>query len=209
MIVLGLGISRKETKKIYNFLNSYEKFNFHFETDLDRVAWKNSENIIMDRIENLENSLYANTKRSQSFTVTGDVGFYFLPYLELLINNFPYLKIISTKKSKKNTFNDIMNDIKTNSSLFARLFMFKKKYKNHWVNHNGSSWEKDCVLDKCYPKFKVASLEESINRYIEMYISNLKTLQRKYPKNIKIFFSDELDSNYGKKKILSFMEYKS
>ena len=56
---------------------------------------------------------------------------------------------------------------------------------HHWIDHNGSSWEKDCVLDKCYPKFKVASLEESINRYIELYISNLKTLQRKYPKNIK------------------------
>tara|TARA_B100000676_G_C18049195_1_gene829963 strand:+ start:99 stop:692 length:594 start_codon:yes stop_codon:yes gene_type:complete len=194
-----------ETKRIHSFLNSYDNFNFHFESDLDRVSWKNSENIIVDRIQKLENSLYTNTKSNHSFDITGDVAFYFLPYLELIINNFPYLKIISTKKSKKNTFIDIMNDIKTNNSLFSRLFMFKKKYKNHWINHNGSNWEKDYILDKCYPKFKATNLEDSIHKYIEMYIAELKILQKRYPNNIKIFFSDELESKYGKKKMLSFI----
>ena len=208
MIVLGLGISRKETKKIHNFLDGHDKFNFHYESDLDKVSWKNSENIVVDRIRNLEHSLYDNIKSEKSFTVTGDVGFYFLPYIELLINNFPYLKILSTKKSKKNTFIDVMYDIETKNSIFSRLFMFKKKYKNHWINHNGSSWEKDYILDKCYPKFKVLNLEESINKYIEMYIADLKRLQKKYPKNIKVFFSDELDSSYGKKKVLSFIGQK-
>ena len=209
MIVLGLGISRKETKKIHNLLNSYDKFNFNFESDLKRISWKNSENIVVDRIEKLEKSLYDNTKSDKDFTVTGDIGFYFLPYLELIINNFPYLKIISTKKSKKKTFTDVMNDIETNNTLLTRLFMFKKKYKNHWMKHDGSSWEKDYILDKCYPKFDTLNLEDSINKYIDMYISDLRQLKKKYPQNIKIFFSDELDSNYGKKKLLSFIGYNS
>ena len=101
MIVLGLGISRKETKKIHNFLNSQEKFIFDYESDLEKISWYDSENIVINRIEQLENRLYKNTKSENSFTATGDVGFYFLPYIELLLNNFPYLKIISTKKSKK------------------------------------------------------------------------------------------------------------
>ena len=58
MIVLGLGISRKETKKIHNLLNSYDKFNFHFESDLKKISWKNSENIVVDRIEKLEKRIY-------------------------------------------------------------------------------------------------------------------------------------------------------
>ena len=209
MIVLGLGISRKETKKIHNLLNSYDKFNFNFESDLQRVSWKNSENIVVDRIEKLEKSLYNNTKSDKDFTVTGDIAFYFLPYLELIINNFPYLKIISTKKSKKKTFTDVMNDIETNNTLLTRLFMFKKKYKNHWVKHDGSIWEKDHILDKCYPKFDTSNLEDSINKYIDIYIADLRQLKNKYPQNIKIFFSDELDSNYGKKKLLSFIGHNS
>ena len=87
--------------------------------------------------------------------------------------------------------------------------MFKKKYKNHWINHDGSSWEKDYILDKCYPKFDTLNLEDSINKYIDMYISDLRQLKKKYPQNIKIFFSDELDSNYGKKKLLSFIGHNS
>ena len=42
-----------------------------------------------------------------------------------------------------------------------------------------------------------------------MYISDLRQLKNKYPQNIKIFFSDELDSNYGKKKLLSFIGHNS
>ncbi len=209
MIVLGLGVSRKETKKIHSFLNNQKNFDFNFESDIDKISWHNSENIVVDRVKALEGRLYNNTSKSnKNFTVTGDIAFYFLPYIELLINNFPYLKFISTKKSKKNTFQDIMSDIDTNYSIFYRLFMLRKRYKNHWVNHDGYKWQKDYLLDKCYPKFISDSLEDSIQKYIDLYILDLKKIQKKYPKNLKVFYSDELDSNYGKKKVLSFIGVK-
>ena len=98
-----------------------------------------------------------------------------------------------------------MSDIKTDSSIFSRLFMFKKQYKNHWVEHDGRNWEKDYLLDKCYPTFNNHNLKESVNKYIDLYISDIKKIQKKYPKNLKVFYSDELDSKYGTKKILSFI----
>ena len=206
MIVLGLGVSRKETKKIHKFLNSQKNFHFDYESDIDDIAWSNSENIMINRIELLEKRLYTNTsKLNNNFKVTGDIAFYFLPYIELLINNFPYIKLICTKKSKKYIFNDVMSDIKTDNSIFSRLFMFKKQYKNHWVEHNGRNWEKDYVLDKCYPTFHNNNLKESVNKYIDLYISDIKKIQKKYPKNLKVFYSDELDSKYGTKKVLSFI----
>ena len=206
MIVLGLGVSRKETKKIHKFLNNQKNFVFNLETDIHKVSWKNSENVVINRIKELENRLYSNTsKLNKNFHATGDIAFYFLPYAELLINNFPYIKFICTKKSKKNIFNDIMSDLETKNSIFSRLFMLKKKYKNHWVNHDGNEWEKDYLLDKCYPKFNKNNLESSVYKYIDLYIENLKKIQKKYPKNLKVFYSDELESEYGKKKILSFI----
>jgi hypothetical protein len=206
LIVLGLGVSRKETKRIHNFLNNQKNFNFDFESDLHKISLDNSENIVINRIKELENRLYNNTsKLNKNFHVTGDIAFYFLPYTELLINNFPYIKFISTKKSKKNIFNDIMSDIETKNSIFSRLFMFKKRYKNHWIEHNGDKWEKDYLLDKCYPKFNNNNLENSIYNYIDLYIENLKKIQKKYPKNLKVFYSDELESEYGKKKVLSYI----
>ena len=76
------------------------------------------------------------------------------------------------------------------------------------MNHNGRKWEKDYILDKCYPKFDADSLKISIDKYIDLYHSGLKKIQRKYPKNLSTFYLDELNSDYGKKKILSFISSK-
>ena len=145
------------------------------------------------------------SKNNNNSNIVGEVAFYFLPYAELLINNFPYIKFICTKKNKKNTYNDIMSDIKTDNSILSRLFLLRKKYKNHWLNHNGKKWQRDYVLDKCYPTFETDSLTASINKYIELYNIEIKKLNKKYPKNLQIFYSDEINSEYGKNKILSFL----
>ncbi len=209
MIIFGLSSSRREAKKVHTFLNKQNGFCFDFESDISSVSWKNSENIIMDRVQLLEKKLYNNTMKNNSHAaIVGEVAFYFLPYVELLINNFPYIKFICTKKNRKNTYNDIISDIKTNNSLLSRLFLWKKQYKNHWFDHNGKKWERDHVLDKCYPTFEDESLKRSINKYIELYNMKIKTLNKKYPNNLGVFYSDEINSNYGKQKVFSFMGFK-
>tara|TARA_Y100001970_G_scaffold88847_3_gene112149 strand:+ start:619 stop:1248 length:630 start_codon:yes stop_codon:yes gene_type:complete len=206
VIIFGLSASRKEAKKIHLFLNSQNGFCVNYESDLQNISWNNSENIVINRVHALEKKIYNNTsKMKDNFRVVGDTGFYLLPYLELLINNFPYIKFIYTKKSKQNTYDDIISDIKTDYSTLYRLLFFKKKYKNHWIEHNGKKWEQDYILDKCYPKFKIDKLEDSIYKYMDYYDRNTKRISRKYPKNLKIFYSDEISSNYGKNKVLSFI----
>ena len=209
MIVIGLSSSRKETKKIFSFLNKEKYFKISFESDLKKISWRDSENIAVKRIKILEKSLYSNVSKSQNqFKMTGEVGFYFLPYVELLIKNFPYLKFICTNKNKKKIYYDLLAEIKINHNFLLRFLFFKKKYKNYFINHDGTKWEKDFVLDKCYPKFKTDSLEQGLEKYIDTYYSSLKFLQRKYPKNLKLFYSDELKSEYGKKKIFKFIGLK-
>mgnify|MGYP006101129217 CR=1 FL=1 len=206
MIVFALSSSRKETKKIYSFLNDQNGFCFDFESDISSVSWKNSENIIMNRVNFLEQKLYHNKfEKNKNSNIVGDVGFYFLPYVSLLIANFPHIKFICTKKNRKNTYNDIISDIKTNNSIFSRFIFLKKKYKNHWIEHDGKKWEKDYLLDKCYPKFEINNLKDSIEKYISLYNMEIKTLNKKYPKNLKVIYSDEIKSEYGKSKILSFL----
>lgn len=206
MIIFGLAVSRKETKKIHNFFNKLDHFDLEYEGDVKEISWYNSENIVINRVNYLENKLYKNINSSNNnFHVTGDVAFYYLPYLELLINNYPYIKFISTKKSKKHIFQDLKSDIRTNSSFLSRLLFFKKKFRNHWYDHNGKKWEKDYINDKCYPKYDIDDLDKSIHMYIDNYISDMKKIQKKYPKNLKVLFSDELNSSFGKKKIFNFI----
>ena len=43
---------------------------------------------------------------------------------------------------------------------------------------------------------------------MDLYYSNVKKIKKKYPNNLKTFYSDELQSNYGKKKVFSFIGVK-
>ena len=209
MIVIGLSSSRVESKKIFSFLRKEDSIFVNYESDLEKFSWNNSENIIIKRIQELEKRVYHNTSSNKNqFKVFGEVSFYILPYLEILINNFPYLKFVCTTRSRKKSYDDIIKDITNENNFLLRLFLFKKQFKNHFIEHNGKKWEKDYILDKCYPNFKLNSLDEGIKEYIDLYYSRVKKIEKKYPNNFKIFYSDELNSKYGKKKIFSFIGLK-
>ena len=209
MIVLGLSCSRNESKKLFSFLNTNKEINVNYESDINNVSWYDSENIIMNRIKKLESKLYNNTNRNKKqHKIFGEVSFYMLPYLELLLNNYPYLKFICTVKSRKKTFNDILNEYINENNFLLRILLLRKKYKNHLIDHEGKKWQKDYILDKCYPKFKVETLNDAVEQYIDLYYNNVKKLEKKYPKNFQTFYSDELNSKYGKKKIFSFIGMK-
>jgi len=209
LIVVGLSSSRSESEKIFSFFKKEKDIFVNYESDIKKFCWNNSENIIVKRIEFLEKSIYNNTSATKKqFKVFGEVCFYVLPYLEILINNFPYLKFVCTTKSRKKTYDDIIKDLINENNFLLRLFLFRKKFKNHFINHNGKKWQKDYILDKCYPKFKVDSLDAAIDEYIDLYYSSVKRIEKKYPNNLKVFYSDELQSKYGRKKIFSFIGVK-
>ena len=51
MIILGLGVSRKETKKLHKFFNNQDHFDLDYESDVKIFSWYNSENIVVNRIK--------------------------------------------------------------------------------------------------------------------------------------------------------------
>ncbi len=205
MIVIGLSCSRVESRRLYSFLKKDKKISVHFETDIKKVSWYDSENIVMKRIDSLENKLYENTNHNKKYNTFAEVSFYMLPYFELMVKNYPYLKFICTVKSRKKTQDDILKDYINERNFFLRLFLLRKKFKNHLIEHDGKRWQKDYIIDKCYPKFKSGNLEDSIIQYIDFYYNKVKDYEKKYPKNLQVFYSDELKSKYGRKKIYKFM----
>ena len=75
MIIFGLSISRKESRKICDFLNKEDGFNIGFESDLNKISWSDSQIIVMNRVKLLEKKIYNNTKKSnKKIKVVGDVG---------------------------------------------------------------------------------------------------------------------------------------
>ena len=205
MIVIGLSCSRIETRRLYSFLKKDKKISVDFESDIKKISWYDSENLVMERIDHLENKLYKNTNNNSKHSIFAEVSFYLLPYFELIVKNYPYLKFVCTVKSRKKTQKDILDDYINEKNFFMRILTWKKKFKNHLVEHDGKKWQKDYLIDKCYPKFKSDNLEESINQYIDTYYTKIKHFEKKYPKNLQVFYADELKSKYGRKKIYKFI----
>ena len=106
MIVVGLSAGRTETKELYSFLNSEDYISVSYESDLNRISWSDSENIIIERMKVLEKEMYTNNKKNnKNYKIFGEVAFYFLPYLELIIQNFPYIKFIYLTRDKNKMCN--------------------------------------------------------------------------------------------------------
>ena len=208
MVVVGLSAGRTETKELYTFLNSEDYISVSYESDLNNISWYDSENIIINRIKLLENEMYTNNrKNNKNYKIFGEVAFYFLPYLELVIQNFPYIKFIYITKDKNRIIKNLLKMTSSRRNLITRLF-YGSKTKNHWMLHNGVKWEKDFLLDKCYPKYDSNSRKNAIELFCDEYYQIIRTLIKKYPNNLKIFYSDELKSDYGRNKVLSFIGIK-
>ena len=83
MIVIGLSCSRIESRRLYSFLKKDKKISVDFESDIKKFSWYDSENLIMKRIDYLENRLYKNTNKNK-YSIFAEVSFYMLPYFELI-----------------------------------------------------------------------------------------------------------------------------
>lgn len=142
-IIFGLGTGRCGTVSLSKLLSSQEDCAITHELSKFRLPWEKNVNQF-DFIMNSINS------RSQKFI--GDVGFYYLPYVEEILKN-KNSKIIILKREKQKV---ISSYVKKTTSM------------NHWNEHDGKHWLFNS-WDHCFPKFKTRTKEEAISKYYDHY----------------------------------------
>jgi len=126
----------------------------------------------------------------------GDVGMYYLPYVEAILRIFPKAKFVCLKRDRDETVES-----------------FKKKIgrRNHWLVHNGNGWELDLNWDDKYPKYDLLNRDEAIGRYWDEYYTEAERLQSEHPSRFEIFPIETLNSKKGQDSIFDFigerMEY--
>lgn len=105
-----------------------------------------------------------------------DVALHYLPYISRFIKDLPELKVIALKRDKKEVINSFMQ--KTKGQKDWRVNFFKI-----WVQFFGGKIPLNMTQ------------EEALSEYYNHYNSELNYLQEKYPKVVKIFDIDELNTN--------------
>ena len=188
-IIFGIGTGRSGSTTLTHLLN-IQKNTFTFHEHPPGVPWFNGENIVKFHMKRFNLLL-------NSYSSVADVAHWWLPYAENIIKENPNSFFLCMKRDKIQTVNSFLK-IKGNG---------QKGSINHWIKHDGKFWSKN-IWDETYPKFKVDYIQEAVGEYWEYYYSKSDEIEKKYPKNFKIFDIDELSTEQGQLNILNFCNYK-
>jgi|GEM_PF-1050491 len=188
-MILGLGTGRCGTRSLSCFLSSQpgmvvlhegtlrgRDHPLHWEGDQDRVlAW------VKRLPEILGHPAY-----------TGDVGMYFLPYCELLMQRCPAIRFVCVERDRAEVVESFLRHLPD---------------RHPWLRHDGDRWRKDLVWDSAYPKFDEPDKGRAAGLYWDLYKAEVDRLVTLHPDSIRRFRTETLNSPAGRNEILDFIGY--
>lgn len=178
--IFGLGSGRCGTMSLSKILSYQIKTNITHEKI--RLPWK----IDIYRLNQLL-SIFVHDKTQNQFI--GDVAFYYLNYIDLIIQKLNNVKFICLIRD----YNEIL-----------KSFLIKTKGYNHWdpnIPITKYEWY------ECFPKYHNMNKTKSIKRYIKEYYQKCYYYQNKYPNVFKIFSINDLNTIDGQNKIFDFINF--
>lgn len=185
MNVIGCGTGRCGTKSFARLINSINGWQCTHEMK-PLLPWEFDKELAQDRLNYFQ---YHNE--------VADVAFYYLPYLEYLLEELDEIKVICLKRDKRET---------------VESFRRKVPNRNHWADHDGSFWGKDKIWDRTFPnmglqdKFSGADLKRaSLEEYWVQYYEQSEWLSDVYPDKLKIYPIDVLNDRGLQKEMFEFI----
>ena len=121
-----------------------------------------------------------------------DVSHWWLPYIEELAQDFN-ISIVVLKREKEATVN----------SFYRIKGSGEKGSINHWLDHNGSVWQKN-IWDECYPSYNVSDIKEAISLYWEQYYAEVESVRKRESSSIAVFDTNDLSNKNTQYKLLQF-----
>jgi hypothetical protein len=180
-IVIGLGTGRCGTQSLAVILNQQEFARVEHEQHGPAIAWQGDEERVADFIRR------CTTQRE--LALVGDVAFYYLPYVEHILELAPHAKFICMKRDRQAT---------------VKSYMTWTRRRNHWMRHDGTRWKLD-RWDRCYPKYAVADKAEAVGRYWDDYYRRAAALEAAYPHAFRVFPIEAIDSTAGQEAMFDLL----
>jgi len=181
-IVIGLGTGRCGTHSLAHLLNAQRDATVYHEKEEHKISWGGSEQAI--------DTLLTWAMAQEQLQLVGDVGFYYLPYVEYILTRKPSVKFICLQRNCADT---------------VASYLKKTPDRNHWVDHQGNGWQ-PCRWDACYPKYAVPDKQSALTLYWYDYYFTATRLQALYPNNFRIFPMTALNHKKHQQAILAFLE---
>ncbi len=179
-LIFGIGTGRCGTVSLCELLNN-QKFTHFTHEKRPLLSWNGPKAILDERIGKI---------LLQEGRYVGEIAFFYLPYVEYILNNYPDAKIICLKRA---------------ASKVVKSYMEKTRRRNHWMKHSGLIWKR-CEWDKCYPKYKSLTKRNALRKYWKEYYETVDHLKSAHPESILLMDMHEaLNTKTGIRQLLNFV----
>jgi len=175
-----MGTGRCGTASFWNILN--KQMGVVCEAEFKRCPWNPAINAFLHNVTRM----YGVAIFYQHIYLSVGSAMWFLPYTDIIMDNFPDSKIVCLKRNKEETVRSWINKATTPKGAFRNWFTdVKSKY---WGKSNldGSAKHMFHAYYWCFPHFDLP-FEEAVEAYYDEYYRLAEEYEEKYPDNFKIY----------------------
>ncbi len=185
-VILGIGSGRCGTLSLANLLDRQPGCHVTHERR-PLLHWDATDRaeIVRHRISRL--------CRHTAETV-GDVSSAYLPYLEETFRQLPDVRVVCMKRPCEEVAQSFGNWL-------DRVHVVPT---DHWSQQPADGWYHDPVWSVMFPKYAVSCREEGIRQYWNDYYEQVDSLLHRFPDNIRVFQSTDLNDESARRELLSF-----
>ncbi len=190
-LIIGFGTGRCGTTSLSAFLNAQDRVRVFHEGRLEHhmratpFAWEGDEEYILNWIDQL-------TENNPEFEWIGDIGMYYINYVDAIIKRYPDVRFICMQRPEKEV---------------VQSYLKWTKSKNHWTIHDGTTWKYDTRWDKAYPKFDTHNKEKALHLYWTSYTQQTSALKSRLPEYVKVVDLADFNIVSCRESILDFIGY--
>lgn len=124
-------------------------------------------------------------------SIIGDVAYYYLPYLDRLLDALPAARVICMRRDREQ---------------MIRSFMEWTRWRNHWYDHDGTEWVRDHVWDATHPKFDIPDKQQALGAYWDDYYRQIGLVAEAHPGRVQVIELTEINTRAGQERVLDFLE---
>lgn len=231
-IIFGLGCGRSGTASLGGLLNAQPGVVCFHEINPSAMAWQGAEGTVIsllrdfraildgghraltiDRTSPHRDAPVPRMMAMDKVTGMGDVGHYYLPYVETILDHAPTARFPCLFRPKDAVVKSFTAKLalkphgKMERARAAAKGRVLPTSRNHWAGPDDTRWQGDLRFDACFPSYaglQDAPLADHLSRWHDDYYAEAARLAEKHPDHVRIFDLAQMNDAAGRREILEF-----
>jgi len=231
-IIFGLGSGRSGTASLAGLFNTQPDTVCFHELNPSAMSWQGAEGTVIsllrdfrailageeravtiDRTSPHRNGPVPRMMKLGRITSIGDVGLYYLPYVETILTRAPNARFPCLWRDREEVVQSFIAKLalKPHGKMERARAIIKRHRlptsRNHWAGPSDKRWGADVRFDACFPSYdgmETQDLAAHLRRWHDEYYAQATSLAKKYPDHVRIFDLSALNDVAERRAILEF-----